>query len=255
MQPMNTNTLLFLSATLLLLMLTSSCDPAALLGPQASGVDKYKLRATYHRGACYGRCEVYSLEMYENGLLLFKGERFTDKPGTWEKNIDRRRITSLLDSFSKADFPNYPRSFRGQIPDAATVEIGYYDAAGTYYVTSFKDEAPQELGELSKSLDRLAHLPDYRFVSDTISTILQRPVAASAREEIIVQLAQGVVVENWVINYSKQNVQFKERISPNGNYYIITSDPNLMPSEELLDFLRRDISVVSAQLNQVVKPR
>jgi len=247
---MNKSTLLFSSISLLLLLLSSACDPASLLGPQASGIDKYQLRATYHRGACYGRCEVYSLEVYENGLLLFKGERFTDKPGTWEKNIDRRRITGLLDSFGKADFPNYPRSFRGRIPDAASVEVGFYDLAGTYYVTSFK-----ELGKLSQSLHALAHLPDYRQVSDTISGIKLRPAAISAREEIIVQLAEGVVVENWVVNYGKQNVKFKERISPNGNYYVITSDPNIMPSEELLDFLRRDVSVVSAQMNKTVRPR
>lgn len=249
---MKTQTYLFFAV---LFLMASSCDPTALLGPQASSADKYKLRATYHQGACYGRCEVYSLEMFENGLLLFKGERFTDKPGTWEKNIDRRRITGLLDSFSKADFPNYPRSFRGQIVDASTIEVGYYDAAGTYYVTSFKDEVPAELGALSQSLHQLAHLPGYRMVSDTISGLRLRPVAAAAREELIVELESDVVAKNWVIAYGKQNVQLKERISPNGNYYVITSDPNIMPSEELLDFLRRDARVVSAQMNRSVKVR
>jgi len=240
---------------LLVLSLFTACDPALLLGPQASDADKYDLRATYRRGSCYGRCEVFGLQLFENGLLLFEGERFTDKPGTWQKNIDRRRVVGLLDSFAKADFANYPRGFRGQIADAATVEVGYYDEAGKYYQTSHKDYAPPELLALGESLHKLAHLPGYRQVSDTIAGMQRRPVAAAAREELIVELEPGVVAETWIIKWSKQSLALKNRISPNGNYYVITSDPNIMGSEELLDLLRRDAQVRSAQVNGEVKPR
>jgi len=200
----------------------TACDPAVLLGPQASQADKYDLRIRYHRGSCYGRCEVYALNVYENGLLVFEGQRFTDRPGTWEKSIDRRRVTSLLDSFARADFPNYPRSFRGQVADAATISMTYYDAEGTMYKTSFKDSEPPELELLSKKLHDLAHLPNYRQVSDTI--------------------------------VGRKN-RVKNRISPNSPYYIITADPNIMGAEELLEFLRQDKDVVSAQLNNAVGPR
>jgi len=248
---------LFLCAAVVLLLLNSACDPAALLGKLTGKTDKSALRATYDRGNCYGRCEVYSLELYDNGRLLFKGVRFTDKPGTWENKIDRRRLAGLLDSFDRADFPNYPPGFRATIPDAATVDIGYYDAEGTYFKTSFKDVVPAELGALSRTLYQLAHLPGYRLISETITDPEppQQPVADGAREEIIVHLAPGVVAEKWVLNYGKQNVRIKERISPRGSYFVITSDPNIMPAEELLGFLRQDADVVSAQRNGKVGPR
>lgn len=242
-------------AALLLLTFFASCDPAMLLGPQAAKADQYNLRASYHRSGCYGRCEIYGLKLYDNGLLVFTGERFTDRPGTWEKSIDRRRVTTLLDSFARADFENYPRNFKGMIADAATVEVNYYDEAGTIYQTSFKDDAPKELRDLSDALHKLAHLPNYRQVSDTIASFRRQPVANKTREEIIVQLEPGVVAETWVIKYGKQNVAVKNRISPNGNYYVITSDPNIMPAEELLTFLRQDANVVSAQKNQQISPR
>jgi len=233
----------------------TSCDPAALLGPKADRADNYNLRVRYSRGSCYGRCEVYALNVYDNGLLVFEGKRFTDKPGTWEKSIDRRRVTSLLDSFARADFPNYPRSFRGQVVDAATIRVTYYDTDDTMYETSFKDSEPPELGLLSKKLHDLAHLPNYRLVSDTIAGVKARPVAQQERQEIIVQLNEGIVATTWVIAYGKQNVQVKNRISPNSPYYVITADPNVMAAEELLTFLRQDKDVVSAQLNNTVGPR
>lgn len=248
-------TYLLLILITLAVFLTSACDPAVILGPQASQADKYDLRVRYHRGSCYGRCEVYTLNVYENGLLIFEGERFTDRPGTWEKSIDRRRVTSLLDSFAKSDFANYPVSFRGQIADAATIEVTYYDEAGKRYETSFKDSAPPELQLLSNKLHDLAHLPNYRLVSDTIVGLRHVPLANKTRQEIIVQLNEGITAENWVIAYGKQNVQIKNRISPRSPYYIITADPNIMGAEELLNFLRQDKDVVSAQLNGRINPR
>jgi hypothetical protein len=249
------STLLLLILASLSIFLTSSCDPAIILGPQADQADKYDLRVRYHRGSCYGRCEVYSLNVYDNGLLIFEGERFTDRPGTWEKSIDRRRVMGLLDSFAKADFPNYPSNFRGQIADAATTEVTYYDTDGKMFETSFKDVVPAELELLSNKLHDLAHLPNYRLVSDTIIGSKTKPVGKQERQEIIVELKEGITAKTWVIAYGKQNVQVKERISPRSPYYIITSDPNIMGAEELLKFLRQDKDVVSAQMNSTVKPR
>lgn len=243
-----------LSGLLLLGMLTC-CDPTVLLGPQAVNADKYNLRVDYHRGSCYGRCEVYGLKVYDNGLLVFTGERFTDRPGTWEKNIDRRRVVALLDSFERAEFNEYPPSFRGEIPDAPVIKIAYTDAAGQTTETAFQDEAPTELRRLDRALHRLAHLPDYRLVSDTIIGNLLRPSAKKQREELIVELREGVSADSWVVAYGKQNVAIKQRISPSSNYYIILADPNLMAAEELLTFLRQDVNVLSAQLNAEVRPR
>lgn len=246
---------LLLPILLFTLFSATSCDPSALLGPQAGNADKYNLRVSYHRGACYGRCEVYTLDVYDNGLLLFQGERFTERPGTWQKNIDRRRIVALLDSFQRADFQNYPRSFRGQIPDAPTVSFTYYDQEGNAYQTSFKDVAPKELQELDQAMIKLSQLADYRQVSESIADKLAAPVGNREREEIIVQLKDGVVAETWIIAYSKQNVKVKNRISPRSPYYLITADPNIMGGAELLEFLRKDESVLSAQLNKQVSPR
>ncbi len=239
----------------LTLLLFTACDPALLLGPQASNASKYQLRASYYRGACYGRCEVFRLDVYDNGLLLFKGERFTERPGLWQKNVDRRRVTGLLDSMERADFENYPRAFVSQIADAPSTEVTYYDAAGRAYQTSFKENAPAELEAISAALRRLAELPDYRQVSDSIPGLQLLPQANQAREEIIVQLREGVEAASWVIAYGKQNVELKQRLAPNSPYYLITADPNIMGTEELLNFLRQDQAVLSAQKNQPVGPR
>ncbi|MEL7161863.1 MAG: DUF6438 domain-containing protein [Bacteroidota bacterium] len=239
----------------LLPLLLFACNPSTFLGPSAANADKYDLRVSYHRGACYGRCEVYSLDVYENGLVLFKGERFTDRPGLWEKAVDRRRIVGLLDSFERAGFAGFPRNFRSRIPDAPSIEFTYKDENGEVFRTSFKEESNTYLEALDQAMRRLAALPGYRQVSAKIPDGNLQPTGNGDREEIIVQLVDGVNVNTWLVNYGKQNVQFKKRLSPNSPYYLLTADPNLMGAEELLEYLRRDASVVSAQLNNRVEPR
>jgi len=249
------NSSFYLCCGLLAALFFSSCDPASIFGPQAGGANEKNLRVSYHRGACYGRCEIFTLDLYENGLLLYKGERFTDRPGLWETNIDRRRIVALLDSFERADFRNYPRVFRSQIPDAPSIEFTYKTKAGDVYKTSFKEQSTAELEALDLAMRRLASLSSYRKVSDEIPGSSLQPTANAAQQEIIVQLREGVNAQSWLLNYGKQNVRFKKQLAANSPYYLITADPNLMAAEELLDFLRRDTNVVSAQLNKEVKPR
>lgn len=246
---------LSLGVLLLAALSFSACDPAKFLGPQAANADNYNLRISYDRGPCYGRCEVFSLDIYDNGLLLFKGERFTERPGLWQTNVDRRRITALLDSFERADFAAYPRAFRSQIPDLAATEFTYKNAAGEVFQTSFKEEAPQELQALDRAIRRLVELPDYRKVSDEIPDASMEPTAKGERQEIIVHLREGVAVNTWLVSYGKQNVQLKERLGPNSAYYLLTTDPNLMSAPDLLEVLRQDQSVISAQMNNKVGPR
>ncbi|MEM9258859.1 MAG: DUF6438 domain-containing protein, partial [Bacteroidota bacterium] len=59
---------LLLSVLLLAALSYTACDPAKFLGPQAAKADSYNLRITYDRGPCYGRCEVFTLDIYDNGL-------------------------------------------------------------------------------------------------------------------------------------------------------------------------------------------
>lgn len=243
------------SAAALIVLCLSSCDVANLLGPGAESASEKNLKVTYFSGSCYGRCEVYTLELYTNGLMLFKGERFTERPGVWEKNIDRRRMQGLLDSFARADFANYPLSFRSQIPDAPTRRFTWYDDQQRAFTTSFKEYAPPELEQLNLQVRRLADLPGWTQVYATIPEGKATPVSNSSREEIIVQLADGVRAEAWIIAYGKQNAQLVKRVSPNSSYYVISADPNYMAANELLDFLRQDKDVLSAQRNNPVQNR
>lgn len=247
--------LLLLIATPLLF--NATCENGLTLGPSAERADRYEKRISYHRGSCFGRCEVYTLDVYANGLITFAGERFTDKPGLWQRNIDRRRLAGLLDSFERAGFAGFPSNFVSQMPDAPAVTMTYVNPAGETFTTTYRENYPDALIALDRRMRELATSPEFRQVSTTIpdDTKTPMPTSDAAREEIIVHLKPGVPPETWIIAYGKQNVKLKERISPNGDYYLLEADPNLMGADELLGFLRSDENVLSAQRNGAVRSR
>lgn len=240
----------------LLLAALTLCFGCELLQPSLRRADTYTKRVSYHRGSCFGRCPVYTLDLYDNGLLVYTGERFTERTGTWQRTIDRRRATALLDSFERADFANYPRNFRSEIADASVIDVSYLTRGGRRYQTSYSDYAPEELRQLDRAMRRLAALPGYRPYHDSIPANPFAPVVdPAAVHEFIVELAPGTNAGAWVVSLANEGGAVRERISPNGNYYLITTRARAAAAEDVLDKIRRNEAVLSAQMNRAVRPR
>lgn len=229
----------------------SNCS---VLVPSPERIADYQLRVQYHQDACFGRCPVYTLSLYDNGLLVYQGERFTEKPGLWYRLIGQRETQELIDSFQNLDFASYPSTFPSRVPDMAARSLRYIDESGRDHKTTFKEERPDQLLELAERMLAMAEAEGFKKYDGPNSGIFGE-TPDLAPQEIIVELQASVNAAAWIVNYSKQNVQLKERISPGSDYYLITADPNLMDADELLPILRQDPEVMSAQRNQQLSPR
>ncbi|MEL6275797.1 MAG: DUF6438 domain-containing protein, partial [Bacteroidota bacterium] len=226
--------------------------------PDAKNVDNYQLRAQYEQGVCFGRCPVFKVSLYQNGLVVYEGERFTDRLGTWQKVLPRAEATAIIDSFEQSKMQTYPLSFPSQIPDLSAKTLSFISVPSQkVYKTSWRENRPDELERLGAIMHRIAESGGYKQVADSIRrgpNILGQPTNLPP-EELIVHLNPKVNPQAWIVKYSKQNAQLKEKVAPNGSYYVITADPNIMGADELLGYLRQDPDVLSAQRNRQVSPR
>ncbi|MEM6395302.1 MAG: DUF6438 domain-containing protein [Bacteroidota bacterium] len=240
----------FFAVLALLSLLIPSCK---LLQPSPEHVNDYTLRAQYNQSVCFGRCPVYTLSLYENGLLIYQGERFTDKPGTWYRLLGRGETEQLISALDALDFKGYPSNFPSQIPDLAQRTVSYITKDGQEYRSGFKENVPDELLAVADQMKELGDANNFTKYEGPLDLFGEEPDLAP--KEIIVELRPGVNPQEWIVNYAKQNVQYKERLTPNSNYHLILADPNLMDDDELIGFLREDPDVVSAQKNRQVSPR
>lgn len=241
--------------TLLSTLFLGSCE---VFFPAVEKVDSYQLRAAYEQGSCFGRCPVYRISLYGNGLLVYEGEKFTDKPGTWSKLLGRAEVSTLLDSFATVGFDRLPSAYPSNLQDLSIRTLTYVALpTGRAYRTSFREEAPPAITRLADRMAALAAGSGFKQHTDTVrqrENILGLPIKRGA-EEFLVHLEAGVNPQAWIVNYARESGSIKERVSPNGNYYVILVTAIDATSDEILDRLRRDRSVISAQRNRRTSPR
>ncbi len=56
---------------------------------------------TLERGACYGMCPVYSLTIYGNGKVVYKGDMFVKVAGKIVFGISEEKVKNLSKSSAK----------------------------------------------------------------------------------------------------------------------------------------------------------
>ena len=76
---------------------TCARRPAAVRPPEPTLI-------TLERGACYGSCPVYSLQLHPDGRVEFRGEHFTGRCGTAEGRLSPGAWASLVERFHAIDY-------------------------------------------------------------------------------------------------------------------------------------------------------
>lgn len=79
---------------------------------------------TMERSACFGRCPIYSIEIRKDGMVTYKGKRFTEYTGIYTKNIGAAKAGDILKEF---------RSYRADTCKAQ-YETLVTDVPGLHYI-------------------------------------------------------------------------------------------------------------------------
>lgn len=230
-------------------MLVSLSLMSLLLGacstiPTTNELEQMSKLIELEKGPCYGDCAIYTLTIFSNGVLQFKGEENTEKQGLFIKKIAQNDLRKLVKAFRDADFFGFQEAYRSNIPDQQTVTISFTDGGQTKIVAG-KANRPESLLELQSMLEELANSKEWKLKPGSEESTV-------AFSEIIVSLVKGVNTEDWLDKYKPQNVQLKDALSPTGNYILITFNQEIIKAEELLELIRQDPDVIGAEFNQEV---
>jgi Domain of unknown function (DUF6438) len=79
----------------------------------------------YNRTACYGTCPIYELTIDGKGKAIFVGERFTDKLGTWEKDLDKETCSELFNLLSSVAWDTLSDEYPAYISDVPSTIYHY----------------------------------------------------------------------------------------------------------------------------------
>ncbi len=107
------------------------------------------------RTACFGVCPIYVLSIYENGTVIYEGEKFVDKEGKFRAMITKEAIQKIQEKALSIDYFKmnevYDNPNVTDLPSTITALQQDLD----FKVVVNRYEAPQPLNSLESYIDEL----------------------------------------------------------------------------------------------------
>jgi hypothetical protein len=109
------------------------------------------------RTACYGRCPVFDVKIFESGLLIYNGKQFVKDTGCFRVQLTQKEVLAVQTQFDKSIFSfndNYPEK-NVFVTDLPTCILYYKSAKGEKRITDRRSQTPIELTKLEETIDML----------------------------------------------------------------------------------------------------
>ncbi|HHG84650.1 MAG TPA: hypothetical protein ENJ82_07865 [Bacteroidetes bacterium] len=136
-----------------------SCLSAVLMLASCKSSDKAKSKEiaakmpeiTLSKSSCHGRCPVFSLEIYENGDMVFRGVKFVDHVGVFTGKLDKAEHKALRQLFVAKNFAGMEDSYLATAKDLQLIDLVFGEKASKFH----KRRAPEGLMDIVKKIDSI----------------------------------------------------------------------------------------------------
>ncbi|MEW6604522.1 MAG: DUF6438 domain-containing protein [Thermoproteota archaeon] len=110
------------------------------------------------KDACDGTCPEYSVEIFENGVIVFEGGDYVAVQGTHTSTISQKELEELIRDFYEIDFFSLENVYGDPFADGAErVEVSALINGTAKTVTAdYGPEVPDELLHLQEKIDEIA---------------------------------------------------------------------------------------------------
>lgn len=109
-----------------------------------------KIIISLEKTACFGRCPVFKIIIYNNGEALYNGLKFVKKVGEHDLKVSKREIDKILYKAKKIGFNNLKNEYSERITDLPTTYIMINNKKIKDYYG-----APSKLKDLEKMIEKI----------------------------------------------------------------------------------------------------
>ncbi len=203
------------------------------------------LLLSFSRGACFGRCPVYTLEIYQNEVARYYGKNYSDKEGVWAIDLSKAQLAKISNAAKEADFENLKTVYPSSIPDLPNSTYKYY-GDGYEKSVSGKENLPESLTNLYTILDELNNSNEWKKIDGE----MKEEEAELNYKEIIVRFKKGTGLSRWFMERKEMGIWLKARVSPDENLWIISYKTSMHEPEDILQKIIAEDAVESAEFNK-----
>lgn len=123
--------------------------------PTTTGYDWVQIS----RGACYGRCAIYTVKVMPDGLVQYTGKRFVTYEGIYEKKFAPSEVADIFNNFKLYRVDSTQDNYNVSIADLPTLTFEY-SYKGIRRTINNAQFGPGLFFVLAQQIDQLAQVDD-----------------------------------------------------------------------------------------------
>ncbi|MCI0562668.1 MAG: DUF6438 domain-containing protein [Nitrososphaera sp.] len=110
---------------------------------------------TMERTVCFGTCPAYSLAIYSNGTVMYKGIAFVAITGVQRSEISQENLEQLVQEFYEIDYFSFEDRYEEPVSDLPSTTTSITINGITKSVYRY-GSGPEGLEELENRIDQIA---------------------------------------------------------------------------------------------------
>ena len=118
-----------------------------------------QVRIVLERTGCYGSCPSYCVEVYGDGRVIYRGERYVDVQGKHEYRVPKEGVARLVESLRSKDLWSLRSEYHAPITDSATYLLTLDMGKQSRKITDYVGEMigmPVVVSEFEDEVDKVA---------------------------------------------------------------------------------------------------
>ncbi len=129
--------------------LTSTTYFSKSLNSEELSTDKTKI-ISLEKKACFGTCPIFSINIFNNGEVIYYGKKFVKKLGNLNLELNQKEINKILNKAKEINFNNLKSEYTDNISDLPTTYVTINKKTIKNYYG-----APKELKDLEKLIESI----------------------------------------------------------------------------------------------------
>ena len=183
-----------------------------------------KVVITLERTACFGTCPVYTVKIFEDGTVIYEGDRFVAVTGQQISEIVPETVAAMVTAFKDAGYFDWDEAYDTQtVSDLPTVITSVMIDGTTHRIARYAGDssAPLALPFLEQWIDEMANTALWTGIEPDVSVIsngMDTPLVSLRRTQnfgtgavySVAAYADGTVVYTGITNVAVIGVQVLE---------------------------------------------
>lgn len=244
-----------------LILLLSSCSTLK----KVSKLKDKDIIISLSKSPCATKCSVYNVKLYKNGYVVYEGIANVEKYGLYAKKLSSSEMDKIKKEFDNNDFFGFDDQYPNPDPDMPTIVMVYNKDMKSKTITGGIDR-PKKVLDLQRVLETLIRSDNFELLKSydvkTSKTLTEDKENTQEEEvtyiidnEIIIEFNPNVFMSQWLQKYSQYHIQLVKRLGQNSPYWVITFNKTIIDSNDMLELIKQDTQVKSAEFNKKVSSR